>query len=196
MEIWSGSVTSSRQADANRKNAQRSTGPRSDVGKAAVRLNAMTHGLLAQQAVLPDEDAAAFAEFASRLRANLQPVGELEELHVELMTAAVWRLRRWLRIEVELFHEDPLDVIIGGEGIGPAFKRDSFGANAFSKLSRYEAGIERSFYRALHELQRLQTARHGGQVAAPVALDVSVAVTDDRDTEHGFVSQNDPGAPD
>src|SRR5687767_6483938 len=147
-------MTSSRQADANRKNAQRSTGPRSDVGKAAVRLNAMTHGLLAQQAVLPDEDAAAFAEFASRLRANLQPVGELEELHVELMAAAAWRLRRLLRIEVDLFRQEPLDILTRGKGIGQAFKMDSSGANAFSKLSRYEAGIERSLYRALHELQR------------------------------------------
>ena len=54
--------------------------------------------------------------------------------------------------------------------------RDANGANAFSKLSRYETTIERRFYRALHELQRLQAARHaGGSVAPPVAVDVDVS---------------------
>ena len=60
--------------------------------------------------------------------------------------------------------------------LGRTFIRDADGANAFSKLSRYEAAIERSLYRALHELQRLQAARRaGGGVAPPVALDVDVS---------------------
>ena len=44
------------------------------------------------------------------------------------------------------------------------------------KLSRYEAGSERSLLRALHELQRLQAARQGG-VSAPLALDVDLTVS-------------------
>ena len=45
-----------------------------------------------------------------------------------------------------------------------------------SKLSRYEPGIERSLYRALHELQRLQAAcRADGNVLPPVAIDVDVS---------------------
>ena len=40
--------------------------------------------------------------------------------------------------------------------LGLTFIRDANGANAFSKLSRYEAAIERSLYKALHELQRLK----------------------------------------
>jgi len=43
------------------------------------------------------------------------------------------------------------------------------------KLSRYEAGLERSLMRTLHELQRLQAARQGG--SAPLALDVDLAVS-------------------
>src|SRR4029077_9983088 len=38
-----------------------------------------------------------------------------------------------------------------------------------------EVAIERSYYRALHELQRLQHARRGGQVPPPLALDVTVS---------------------
>ena len=60
--------------------------------------------------------------------------------------------------------------------LGRTFIRDADGANAFSKLSRYETAIERSLYRALHELQRLQAARYaGGGVAPPAAVDVDIS---------------------
>ena len=60
--------------------------------------------------------------------------------------------------------------------LGRTFIRDAEGANAFSKLSRYETAIERSLYRALHELQRLQAARRArGGVAPPAVVDVDVS---------------------
>ena len=57
--------------------------------------------------------------------------------------------------------------------VGLAFIKDSRGANAFSKLSRYEVGIERSLYRAIQELERLQARRLGGEVSATVIIDVT-----------------------
>ena len=60
--------------------------------------------------------------------------------------------------------------------LGRTFRRDAEKVNAFSKLSRYETSIERSLYKALHELQRLQAARHAaGIVPPPVAVDVDVS---------------------
>jgi hypothetical protein len=60
--------------------------------------------------------------------------------------------------------------------LGQTFIRDANKANAFSKLSRYESTIERSLFKALHELQRLQAARGtGGNVSPPVAVDVEVS---------------------
>ena len=54
--------------------------------------------------------------------------------------------------------------------------QDSHHANAFSKLSRYEVPIERSLYKALHELQRLQADRRAeGSVPPPAALDIDVS---------------------
>jgi len=59
---------------------------------------------------------------------------------------------------------------------GQTFVRDASKANAFLKLSRYETTIERSLYKALDELQRLQAARGaGGNVSPPVAVDVDVS---------------------
>jgi hypothetical protein len=60
--------------------------------------------------------------------------------------------------------------------LGRTFIRDADGTNAFSKLSRYETAIERSLYKALHELQRLQAARQAdGNAPPPVAIDVDVS---------------------
>ena len=60
--------------------------------------------------------------------------------------------------------------------LGRTFIRDADRANAFSKLSRYETALERSFYEALHELQRLQAARYAeGNVSPPLAVDVEVS---------------------
>jgi len=60
--------------------------------------------------------------------------------------------------------------------LGRTFVRDADKAIAFSKLSRYEAAIERSLYKALHELQRLQAARRAdGDVPPPAAIHVDVS---------------------
>jgi hypothetical protein len=58
--------------------------------------------------------------------------------------------------------------------LGAAFVEDALSSNALTKLSRYEAAIERSMYRALHELQRLQAARSGGEISVPTAVDVTI----------------------
>ena len=73
--------------------------------------------------------------------------------------------------EIEAKQEDDESVTLGR-----TFIRDANNANAFSKLSRYEASIERSLYKPLHELQRLQAARlTESNVPPPVALDVDVS---------------------
>jgi hypothetical protein len=62
--------------------------------------------------------------------------------------------------------------------LGRAFGIDARETNAFSKLARYESNIERALFRALRELQSLQSARlddREADIAPPVAL------TDQRD---------------
>jgi hypothetical protein len=190
-----------------------------------VRHNALKHGLLSREVLLQGEDEVAFVDLSERLRAELQPIGELENLLVDRIIAAQWRLRRLGRVEAGIFtwqHYEELaeraqeearsyerdrqledlmksvgimvtdeqkhkDALSKAEEIrakqdaetamlGRTFMRDASDANAFSKLSRYETAIERSLYKALHELQRLQTARHaGGSVSPPLAVDVEVS---------------------
>ena len=45
---------------------------------------------------------------------------------------------------------------------------------ASEKLQRYEAHLSRQFYKALHELQGLQLARHVMRASAPVAVEIDI----------------------
>jgi hypothetical protein len=96
-------VTSERQIAANRANALRSTGPKTPEGKAVVRHNAMRHGLLARDVVLPEEDLDAFEDLLNQVRAELSPVGRIEELLVDRIVNIMWRLGRSARMETALF---------------------------------------------------------------------------------------------
>ena len=96
-------MTSEKKAQANRRNALKSTGPKTPEGRAAVRLNALKHGLLSQVVLLPGEEEEALRELGERLRDELQPVGELECLLVDRIISAYWRLRRLGRVETGIF---------------------------------------------------------------------------------------------
>jgi hypothetical protein len=97
-------MTSERQKAANQTNARRSTGPQTPEGKAVIRLNALRHGLLARDVVLPGEDAHAFEDLWNQIRADLSPMGPIEELLVDRIVNAMWRLGRLARAETALFH--------------------------------------------------------------------------------------------
>ena len=156
-------MPSQRQLNANRRNAQLSTGPRSPEGRAAVGLNALRHGLTAQTAVLPNESPEEFQELLDAFLAEYQPAGPTETLLVEQMAMASWRLRRMRALETGLFglrmSQLPRDENAATlDPASRAFAYDASGSRAIESLSRYETRIERSFYRALHELERLRAA--------------------------------------
>ncbi len=111
-------MTSDKQNQANRRNALESTGPKTPDGKAAVRLNALKHGLLSRETLLPGEDEEALRELGKRLRDELQPVGELENLLVDRIISAYWRLRRLGRVEAGIFASE-----LYGNGQGELTKR-------------------------------------------------------------------------
>jgi hypothetical protein len=185
-------MISDAKLEANRRNAAKSTGPKTPEGKAVSKMNALRHGLLSDTVLLPDEDEDRFEAFREGMLQQLQPAGELEQLLADRVVATAWRLRRAAEIETRLLersqHDVPQAALMARYGhhedVGYAFLNDAQGPDCFSRLSRYESALERGFYRALHELQRLQSARAGEPVPAPVAVDVTV--------NGGFVSQIRP----
>ena len=128
--------------------------------------------------LLPNEDEASLMQLSEHLHSQLQPVGELECLLVDRIGAAAWRLRRVLAVEAGIYEEQSFDFLGAAHSLGSAFIQDANGANALSKLSRYETTIERGLYKALHELWRLQAARQTeGIVTPPLAVDMDVSGT-------------------
>jgi hypothetical protein len=103
-------MASERQMAANRLNAQLSSGPRSDEGKARVAANALKHGLTGKQFVLPREDPAEFDAFRSDLIADRAPQGTQEEILAEKIVADAWRLRRIPQLEAALYWREDRQV--------------------------------------------------------------------------------------
>ena len=107
-------MTSPKRIDANRRNARRSTGPKSDAGRKRASLNGLKHGLTAQTVLLPFEDRTAYHRASSLIMAQFRPEGAIEECLVELIIADRWRLVRLARIEdeyvVATFDQHALDV--------------------------------------------------------------------------------------
>ncbi len=87
----------STQAEANRRNSKKSTGPRTAAGKRNSKFNAVTHGLTAQSVLLPGEDPRQLAARQQQLIDSLQPRHAAELTAIERMAAAIWRSDRSTR---------------------------------------------------------------------------------------------------
>src|SRR4051812_18060565 len=83
-----------KRIEANRRNAARSTGPRSANGKARVRLNALKHGLTAKTVVLPGEDAEALQARVEDWKDSIKPRTPLEDYLIERAAHVSWQLDR------------------------------------------------------------------------------------------------------
>jgi hypothetical protein len=95
-------MASTKRIEANRANARNGTGPRTAEGKARSSRNALTHGLTAQEIVIPGEDVAAYRSFEQQLIDDLQPNASCELELVQRLAATYWRLRRIPRFEAAL----------------------------------------------------------------------------------------------
>lgn len=96
-------MTSFRQIDANRRNAQRSTGPITQEGKKKSRRNAVRHGLTAETVIDELEDAEDYAAFEMAITADYDAHSAAERELVLRLASVLWRLRRATAIESGLF---------------------------------------------------------------------------------------------
>lgn len=174
--------SSSQRIDANRKNAQQSTGPKDTT---STRLNAVTHGLLAQGLTeLDDPDA--YQALVQRLTTTYQPVGDLECFFVERIAFHIIRLKRAGRLEAEYITGEihprvrgrTLAEIIDESGVVEPGQPAAVGALSAVSLvagfQRSETAIENKLYRAINQLERSQRERRGEFVPPPAAVDVSI----------------------
>ncbi|MEE8436202.1 MAG: hypothetical protein V3S64_15560 [bacterium] len=154
-------MTSKKQIEANRRNAKKSTGPKTEEGKARSSMNALKHGLTSQRVWLNEEEKKDFHEFRLGLLDELEPWGSLETQFVCRIAAQMWRLARVPGIEAEILCKLSFDIVDEvNTGLGEAFHKD-IGTydGSLGRLARYEAILDRSLNRLLNEYRKIQADR-------------------------------------
>ena len=146
-------MASPAQIIANRQNAALSTGPTTPAGKEVSSKNATRHNLTGVFTPLAHENRADFEQIAARLRDEFNPEGENETFLVDQMIQARCRLHRIQRLEDQSY-----DQILTEPGSAPDPDARILAAmgqsgNLLDKIHRYRAAAERSYYKALREIQ-------------------------------------------
>lgn len=178
-------MTSYRQIEANRRNALKSTGPRTEAGKETSRRNAVRHGLTAETVIGAMEDAQDYTAFEQAVTADYDAQSAVERELVLRLASLLWRLRRATMMETGLFeldaqhlreHRRGRRLIRGsGERIHELFRGGNCETKAdapaefarsylrlanmpnfaLDRLSRYEATIWRQAGRIIYALETL-----------------------------------------
>ena len=170
-------MTTRAQTIANQRNAQRSTGPKTQKGKAIASKNSLKHGLTAAQTVIKSEDQAVFNLHRSQIFDELAPQTPIESMLAERFVELSWRLKRAGDIQNQTIDElaapktSTLTTLLakyttapqtGPDAPDPELALGRLAIKDFSnnrvleKLLMHERRIEGSFYKTLLELQRLK----------------------------------------
>ena len=129
------------QIEANILNAQKSMGATSEAGKLASSRNNLQHGLCGTElffALMPDEDRQQFAYLALDLRHQYEPQNATEIILVRRMAEAEWMRGRAVALQTACLVNEPDNL------------------KKIALYLRYGTTHERSFYKALNELQKLR----------------------------------------
>jgi hypothetical protein len=146
------------QIQANRKNSQKSTGPRTPAGRARSKMNGLKLGLYCQSALLPGEDPKPLARLNRELVVQHRPEGPGELQLIDEIAAVKWRLLRCSKVESGLFHLYRYqDGKAGNEA--QAFANDLKNLSSITKLPIVEGSYDRKLDRLLKRLSTFQSAR-------------------------------------
>jgi hypothetical protein len=144
---------------ANRRNAQRSTGPRTAAGKQRSSLNALRHGLTAASAVLPAEDQAAYDAHRRGFFDEYQPATPTEAQLVQELADTAWRLNRVPLLEAAL-----LDRAANPPNDQARIDFDIVDAHrALATLGLHYTRLSRQFQKAVDKLREIQAGRREAQ---------------------------------
>ena len=170
-------MTTQAQIEANRRNAQKSTGPVTPEGKSRAALNALKHGIRAgafaaslDRNPLFDEDPQEFADLVQSLVDHFQPEGPHEHACVDDIAICLWRLRRVASVENGSIASAQAILLSGPGADNPRLRaRNALpDLEVLDKLNRYETSIQRQLKRSFDTLAALSRERVSrGQQAAP-----------------------------
>ncbi len=161
-------MSSQRKINSARANGAKSRGPKTEAGRKASSMNAVTHGLYTNGVVLANESREEYQEMLDGYLRQFQPDGPVEFHLVEEMVAAKWRQRRLWAIEADLLEDEMIQQKAKLDAEDPGYSPItplSFAyaalaaATALPFLNRNESRLERTYARALKTLLELQHLR-------------------------------------
>jgi hypothetical protein len=150
-------MSTKEQISANRKNAKKSTGPKTTQGKETSSQNATKHGFFAQQDVIKHESQADYDILRGEILQDLNPIGTMQRILAERIISLTWRLERTVRM-----HNQTIDVRLKRErsdcdlALGRMANNDFVNYRVLDKLIMYERRIENSLYKTMREMKKLQ----------------------------------------
>jgi hypothetical protein len=165
-------MCSTKQQEANRQNAKKSTGPRTPTGKKRSSQNSLTHGIFCQDIVLPHEQKHLFTAIRNSNIQSFSPQCITELFLVDELTIAQWKLRRLRETEAfihmelseaalkKLAHKPdvpPLKAYPGFLTLKHSLQNKDNGA--LERLALHEQRLQRSIHRVLKELRQLKKDR-------------------------------------
>ena len=160
-------MSSPAQIAANRANAQLSTGPKTDEGKAKSSRNNFRNGLNCRQLYIPPDMQDTAKDVEAALRNEIRPEGELQEtLFFDLVRFRI-NILRCLEFEANLFEQ------AAQKGVIPFLDPEI--APALQKIQAYRAAGERGFYRSMNELRKLQSEQSFRDVVLTEEIAASVS---------------------
>jgi hypothetical protein len=181
-------MISEKKLEANRRNAQLSTGPRTPEGKAASALNSVVHGVRARHAVLILEQWPEFRQLCADLMGEWQPQTPTERFQVEQMAVIQWKLGRLDAAESSAILQSTefhlafknLEEYKTEKGAirlpEMICKRETEALRNIDRYGQMICRLERSYYRALETLQRLQDRRERNARRLPQTLPAPLEV--------------------
>src|ERR1019366_2525361 len=150
-----------RQIEANRRNAQKSTGPASVTGKAVSSMNAIRTGIHAKSLILPTEKLADLEELIEEYYRHHQPASPEARLLVDDLITCEWTLRRLGAAETQAWKYQERESWTGPEKY-PLGKSATVHPNTFSKLQYRLDATRRAIHRALQALKQLRAEAGAG----------------------------------
>ena len=159
-------MATEKQIAANRNNAQKSTGPRTEEGKSKTRMNALRDGFTGQVITLSAEDLPIFEKFKSDLIKDLAPKTTMELSLANAIAWDTWRLNHLRAVEMNMYAigSNDQDTVIDADDVrihtamsaAMTFAKES---NKFALMSVYEQRMNRSLHKNLTTLRDLQAER-------------------------------------
>jgi len=159
-------MSTAAQMSANQKNAQLSTGPTSQAGKAKSSLNAVKSGLTGRTVLLPSDDAALYETHVSQFIEHYAPVGDDERKLVQSLADTEWRLLRIPSLEMGIYAVGRLEFASSFANEDEAVRKHLIEAQVFlayqrqlNNLSIQESRLRRQRDRDTAALRELQDNR-------------------------------------